>query len=104
MKTSNFTDEELDGVLYHLSNTLEDIDRYIDTCYDSVMFIGTAASSDEDLSDALMLSINLCMRHYLKKEDYEKLKKLKDFVDLLQSEHKTVVEDGVINEIKINSN
>ncbi len=104
MKLAKLSEEELDGILYHLSNTLDNIDEHMNNCYNGVLFLGNSVSSDEDATDVSLLNARLCIRYYLKKEDYMKVKMLQDFLNSFDTQNTTIVDHEIIDELKINPN
>ena len=80
--------------------------EHLESSYKSLLFLGKniTTSKDPSLLESAIFNIRLLFVYYKRSEDYERLAQLKSLSTLLESEHPSVVDNTIINEIVINLN
>jgi len=89
-----------------LNLTDPDLEKYVDSSFNSLLFLGNSINTteDENMRECAIFNIRLCYTYYLKKEQYKKLSEIVDLVKSLEKDSKSVVEDKIKDEIVINLN
>ena len=80
--------------------------EHLESSYKSLLFLGKniLTTQDPSLLESAIFNIRLLFVYYKRSENYERLAQLKSLSTLLESEHPSVVDNAIINEIVINLN
>jgi hypothetical protein len=99
----DFEDEEVEKNLIALYDSVDDVDSYIHSVYEELLFLGAAPGSrkDETIYFSTVLCLKLCLRYYYDNCDYDKVAKLKTLYDLLIDPKASVVSAELLDEINI---
>jgi len=112
MLNDELKDEDLDGLLYHfeqiiLEGAVENIntlEEYMNSNYDSALLIGDSKQDDPDLMDALRLTMRLCVKYYMDREDYLKVQKLHDLNNIINKLKPKIVDGTIVDQARFNNN
>lgn len=105
MLNDDVKDEELDAIIEFLKTKEDDIEKFMDNNFQDLVFLGSTISTlDSTGYDCAMLSMRICIRYFLNKEDYLKVRDLKKVLDSVNKPEKRIVEVDVLKDIVVNLN
>jgi hypothetical protein len=100
----NISDEELDSIIELVEEENEDPETYMNLYYNEILFIGGSLSITDNLLNAGIFGIKLCIRYYSLKGNLRRVSKLNIILRSILHPKKYSINSKIVEDIVISLN
>jgi len=104
MKRENLTAKDILKIVEDTIVKEDDIEEYMEEYYNDLLFLGTSVISDKELLSVVKHSIRVCTTYFKMTNDNKKIRELKKLSKLLKTTKVRIVDETIIDEIRIFEN